>query len=166
MSVELSFTVNDESARVHVEPGARLVDVLRDALGLLGTKEGCGNGECGACTVLVNGRAVCSCLTPALEVEGAAVLTVEGLAGPGAALSDLQQAFVERGGVQCGFCTPGMVMSAHALLERNQTPTEADIRNALTGNLCRCTGYAQIIESVQLAASKRRPKASDGGDHG
>ncbi len=166
MSIELSFTINDEPARVHVDPRARLVDVVRDTLGLLGTKEGCGNGECGACTVIVNGRAVCACLTPALEVEGAVVLTVEGLAGPGAALSELQQAFVERGGVQCGFCTPGMVMSAHALLEQNPTPTEADVRNALTGNLCRCTGYAQIIESVQLAASRRRPKASDGGDHG
>ena len=166
MTVELSFTVNGEPAEVRVEPAARLVDVLRDTLGLLGTKEGCGNGECGACTVIVDGRAVCSCLTPALEVEGAEVLTVEGLAGPGAELSELQKSFVDHGGVQCGFCTPGMVMSAHALLEDNDAPSDGDIRNALTGNLCRCTGYAQIIESVQLAAAKRRPKATGGGDRG
>jgi carbon-monoxide dehydrogenase small subunit len=166
MSVELSFTVNGEPAEVRVEPDARLVDVLRDALGLLGTKEGCGNGECGACTVIVNGRAVCSCLTPALEVEGVDVLTVEGLAGAGAELSELQQAFVERGGIQCGFCTPGMVMSAHSLLQRNDSPSEGEIRNALTGNLCRCTGYAQIIESVQDAASRLRAKAGKGGSRG
>jgi len=155
MSVELAFTVNGDPVRVRVEPSARLIDVLRERLGLLGTKEGCGNGECGACTVNVDGRAVCSCLFPALEAEGLEVRTVEGLVGPGGALSELQQAFVERGGVQCGFCTPGMLMSAHALLERNAAPSEGDIRNALTGNLCRCTGYAQIVESVQLAASKR-----------
>jgi carbon-monoxide dehydrogenase small subunit len=166
MSVDLSFMVNGEPVRLRVAPGARLVDVLREGLGLLGTKEGCGNGECGACTVSVDGRAVCSCLTPALEVEGLAVLTVEGLVGPGGQLSALQEAFVEGGGVQCGFCTPGMVMSAHSLLERNAEPSEGEIRNALTGNLCRCTGYAQIIESVQLAASKRRAKPSEGGSHG
>jgi aerobic-type carbon monoxide dehydrogenase small subunit (CoxS/CutS family) len=163
MTVRLSFVVNGEPASVDVDPRARLVDVLRDALGLLATKEGCGNGECGACTVLVGGRPVCSCLTPALEAEGAEVLTVEGLTGPGGELSELQRAFVDKGGVQCGFCTPGMVMSAHALLERNPSPSEGEIRDALTGNLCRCTGYAQIIESVQLAASRRKAK---GGGHG
>lgn len=166
MSEELSFTVNGEPVRVRVEPNARLIDVLRNALGLLGTKEGCGNGECGACTVNVDRRAVCSCLLPALEVQGLEVLTVEGLVGPGGDLSGLQQAFVDCGGVQCGFCTPGMVMSAHALLESNATPSEGDVRNALTGNLCRCTGYTQIVESVQLAASKRRAQSSGGGRHG
>jgi carbon-monoxide dehydrogenase small subunit len=165
MTVRLSFQVNGEPASVEVDPRARLVDVLRDALGLLGTKEGCGNGECGACTVLVGGRPVCSCLMPALEVEGAEVLTIEGVAKPGGELSELQQAFVHEGGVQCGFCTPGMVMSAHALLEENPSPSEGEIRQALTGNLCRCTGYAQIIESVQLAASKRKAKPK-GGSHG
>ncbi|MBK7580651.1 MAG: (2Fe-2S)-binding protein [Myxococcales bacterium] len=163
MTVSLSFEVNGEAARLSVEPHARLIDVLREALGLMGTKEGCSNGECGACTVLVDGRPVCSCLLPALEVEGCKVLTIEGLAGPGGDLSDLQRAFVDKGGVQCGFCTPGMLMSAHALLERTPEPSEAQIRNALTGNLCRCTGYAQIIESVSHAASARRAKK--GADH-
>lgn len=158
MSVTLTFEVNGESARLSIEPHLRLIDVLRGPLGLIGTKEGCSNGECGACTVLVDGRPVCSCLMPALEVEGRRVTTVEGLVGPGGELSDLQRAFVDKGGVQCGFCTPGMVMSAHALLERNTSPTDDDVRDALTGNLCRCTGYAQIIDSVQLAASARRGK--------
>jgi len=162
--IELELTVNGEPARVRVEPGARLLDVLRGPLGLSGTKEGCGNGECGACTVLVAGRPVCSCLTPAAEVEGLEVLTVEGLVGPGGDLSIVQRAFVEGGGVQCGFCTPGMVMSVHALLERNPDPTAEDVREALTGNLCRCTGYAQIVESALLAAKKRR-EPRDGGDH-
>ena len=163
MSVTLSFEVNGEPARLSVEPHLRLIDVLRGPLGLIGTKEGCSNGECGACTVLVDGRPVCSCLMPALEVEGRKVTTVEGLVGPGGELSDLQRAFVDKGGVQCGFCTPGMVMSAHALLERNASPTDDDVCDALTGNLCRCTGYAQIIDSVQLAASARRAKK--GADH-
>lgn len=161
--IDLELTVNGEPARVRVEPGARLLDVLRGPLGLPGTKEGCGNGECGACTVVVAGRPVCACLTPAAEVEGLEVLTVEGLVGPGGDLSAVQRAFVAGGGVQCGFCTPGMVMSVHALLERNPDPTPEDVREALTGNLCRCTGYAQIVESALLAARERR-EARERGD--
>ena len=165
MSTKLSLVVNGEPISIDVSPDARLIDVLRERLGLLGTKEGCSNGECGACTVLLDGRAIVSCLTPALEADGRDVLTIEGLVGPGGALSDVQQAFVERGGVQCGFCTPGMIMSAHALLLRNASPSDGEVRDALTGNLCRCTGYAQIIESVQLAAGKHRARVK-GGDHG
>ncbi len=155
MNLELSFSCNGEPVRVSVKASARLIDVLRGPLGLVATKEGCGNGECGACTVLLDGRPVNSCLLPAAEVEGKSVLTVEGLGGPDGQLSPLQRAFVKGGGVQCGFCTPGMLMSAEALLQKNPTPSESEIRDALTGNLCRCTGYAQIIESIQLAAAER-----------
>lgn len=165
MKASLCFFANGEPVALEVAPDARLIDILRAELGLLGTKEGCGNGECGACTVLVDGRPIVSCLMPALEVEGRQVLTIEGLVGPGGVLSDVQQAFVEGGGVQCGFCTPGMILSAHALLERNPTPTDGEIRDALTGNLCRCTGYAQIVESVQLCAAKRRERKAAKG-HG
>jgi aerobic-type carbon monoxide dehydrogenase small subunit (CoxS/CutS family) len=160
--MKLSFLVNGEPAEVRLAPGARLIDVLRGPLGLLGTKEGCGNGECGACTVLLDGRAVVACLVPAAEAEGSAITTVEGLSGPDGKLSVLQRAFVEQGGVQCGFCTPGMLMSAHALLEQNSQPTAAEIREALLGNLCRCTGYAQIVEAVQAAAAEIREGGQGG----
>lgn len=151
----LSMTVNGEPVKVLVEPWTLLVEVLRGSLGLTGTKTGCGVGECGACTVIMNGRAVNSCLVPALEAEGAEVVTIEGLMGPEGQLSSVQQAFVDHGAIQCGFCTPGMVMSAQALLNENPDPTEMEIRTALAGNLCRCTGYIQIVRAVQAAARRR-----------
>lgn len=164
MKAALSFTVNGEPVSIEIDGCcARLLDVLRDRLGLVGTKEACGNGECGACTVLLDGRPICSCLMPAIEVGGRDVTTIEGLAGPGGEMSEVQRAFVDRGGIQCGFCSPGMILAAHALLDDNAAPTDAEIRDALRGNLCRCTGYAQIVESVKLAASRLRAK---GGGHG
>ncbi len=152
MKVRCELTVNGDPVVVYVSPSARLIDLLREPLGLLGTKEGCGNGECGACTVLVDGRSINSCLYPALEAAGRDVTTIEGLGGPKGKLSVVQRAFVEGGGVQCGFCTPGMIMSAAALLERERDPSEDRIREALTGNLCRCTGYTQIVSSIRAAA--------------
>ncbi|MCZ7608341.1 MAG: (2Fe-2S)-binding protein [Planctomycetota bacterium] len=154
MKVPLRFLLNGREVALEVQPHARLLDALRDYAGLTGTKEGCGEGECGACTVLVDGRAVNSCLYPALEAEGCAVLTVEGLVSAQGGLSELQQAFVEEGGAQCGFCTPGMVMSAAALLSENAAPSDDEIREALVGNLCRCTGYTQIVASIRAAAQK------------
>jgi len=156
MTIEICFELNGSARRVRVEPHQRLIDLLRDVLGETGTKEGCGEGECGACTVLVEGRAVNSCLFPALEVEGQHVLTVEGLAGEGLALSPVQAAYLEGGGTQCGFCTPGMVVATVALLGENPSPSKDEIRSALTGNLCRCTGYVQIVESIQRAAAVLR----------
>ena len=156
MTAEITFELNGRPVRARVEPHHRLLDLLRDVLGETGTKEGCGEGECGACTVLIEGRAVNSCLFPALEVEGVAVTTIEGLAGPDLELSPIQQAYLEEGGTQCGFCAPGMVMSTVALLAENPDPSEAEIREALGGNLCRCTGYVQIVESVRNAAARVR----------
>jgi carbon-monoxide dehydrogenase small subunit len=154
----LRFTLNGRRVRVTAPPMKRLLDLLRQELGLTGTKEGCGEGECGACTVLLDGRAVNSCLVPAAHADGARVTTVEGLARGGRP-SALQRAFVELGGAQCGICTPGMLVSAHALLARRPRPSEAEIREALAGNLCRCTGYTRIVESVQVAAREaRRPR--------
>ncbi len=161
MKRELRFEVNGEPAEVDVKPGARLIDVLRNELGLCGTKEGCGNGECGACTVLFDGRPVNSCLVPAMEAEGAKVVTIEGLVGPGGALGPVQRAFVEKGGIQCGFCSPGMVLATEALLRDRPDPSDDEIRSALVGNLCRCTGYVQIVESVRLAAKLKKELGRD-----
>jgi len=159
--VEIQFTLNGLPVKVDVAPHARLIDVVRDSLGYTGTKEGCSEGECGACTVIVDGRSINSCLYPALEVEGATVTTVEGLVKAGSELSPVQQAFVDEGGVQCGFCSSGMTMQAVALLSENASPSESEIREALVGNLCRCTGYVQIIRSVQRAAEKLREPAQE-----
>ena len=151
MNIEL--IVNGESHAVDVFPMARLLDVLREQLQLTGTKEGCGEGECGACTVVLDGRIVNSCLVPAAQANGAEITTIEGVA-QNDQLHAVQQAFIQHGGAQCGICTPGMVLAAVDLLKRNPQPTEADIRNGLAGNLCRCTGYMKIFESVVRACQK------------
>ena len=148
----LSLIVNGDEIETAVTPNSTLLDVLRNELGLTGVKEGCSEGVCGACTVLMNGRPVRSCLTLALEAEGAEILTIEGLPS-GGELHPLQQAFIDRGAIQCGFCTPGMVLSAKALLERNPTPTDEEIKTALAGNFCRCTGYKKILDAVRSAAA-------------
>ena len=146
--------VNGEEVSVRAEAGWNLLRVLREGLELTGAKEGCGAGECGACTVLVDGKAVNSCLFPAFEAEGREIVTIEGLAGKGNVLHPIQKAFAENGAVQCGFCTPGMVLSTKALLDVMPLPTDSQIRTALAGNLCRCTGYTQIIEAVKVAAQE------------
>lgn len=150
---QIEFKVNGESRKLDVFPMARLLDVLREQLQLTGTKEGCGEGECGACTVVLDGRIVNSCLVPAAQANGAEITTIEGVA-KNDQLHAVQQAFIQHGGAQCGICTPGMVLAAVDLLKRNPQPTEADIRNGLAGNLCRCTGYMKIFESVVRACQK------------
>jgi carbon-monoxide dehydrogenase small subunit len=161
------LTVNGVPAEVAAPGMRRLLDVLREDLGLTGTKEGCGEGECGACTVLVDDAVVVSCLVPLCQVDGCAVRTVEGLAAGGApdatsALGSLQQAFLETGGAQCGICTPGMLMAGEAFLAAGLEPTEEAIREAIAGNLCRCTGYTKIVEAIALAATRH----GDGGPSG
>jgi len=149
------LTVNGKARRVSAPADAFLLDVLRDRLALTGAKNGCGMGECGACTVLLDGAAVCSCLTLAIETQGHEITTIEGLAR-GQTLDPVQEAFADSGGVQCGFCTPGMVLAARALLNDTPQPTEAEVRHALSGNLCRCTGYSKIVEAVMNAAAASR----------
>lgn len=153
--VHVSTTVNGDEYDFLCEPGQTLVDVLRNELELTGTKEGCSTGDCGACSVRVDGRLVCSCLVLAIEVDGKSVDTIEGMA-EGDRLHPLQRKFLEMNGSQCGICTPGMLIAAKALLERNPDPTETEIRFWLAGNLCRCTGYDKIIRSVQAAAAEMR----------
>jgi aerobic carbon-monoxide dehydrogenase small subunit len=150
-------TVNNSPVELHAFPMARLLDVLREELKLTGTKEGCGEGECGACTVFIDGQIVNSCLVPVLQVEGARVETIENVAS-GERLNAVQEAFIECGGAQCGICTPGMVMAAVKLLEKVEQPLEADIRTALAGNLCRCTGYTKIFEAVVRACQTTSAK--------
>jgi carbon-monoxide dehydrogenase small subunit len=153
MNVRLQ--VNGAPHQVSVEPHDRLVDVLREELGFRDVKMSCGEGSCGACTVLVNGRPVNACMMLAVLADGMAITTVGGLARDGE-LDPLQAKFIEHGAVQCGYCTPGMILSAHALLESRPDPTEAEVRRALSGNICRCTGYQQIVEAVLSAAEDRR----------
>lgn len=148
---EIQITVNGVHERVSVKSNQTLMLLLRETLALTGTKNGCSAGECGACTVLLNGEAVNSCMVLAAECDGAEVITVEGLAG-----DPLQDAIIRHGGVQCGFCTPGVLISARALLNRNPNPNDEEIKEALVGNLCRCTGYVKIIESVEAAAAAQR----------
>ena len=156
--VEVNLTVNGTPQTLRVLPMARLLDVLREDLRLTGTKEGCGEGECGACSVLIDGELVNSCLVPVLQVEGAEIKTIEGVAS-GAELHAVQEAFIECGGAQCGICTPGMVLAAVSLLAHTPQPTEADIRNGLAGNLCRCTGYMKIFDAVVRACQREGVKA-------
>jgi len=153
--MNIRLTVNGTAVERDVDAETRLLDFLRVDLQLTGTKEGCGEGECGACTVLVDGLPVNSCLVLTAQADGAEILTIEGLAR-GDDLHPIQQAFVESGGVQCGFCTPGFIMAPHALLQENPDPTDEEIRAALEGNLCRCTGYEKIVEAVRLAAKRLR----------
>jgi carbon-monoxide dehydrogenase small subunit len=154
VTVAISFTLNGKPQELDVPPNMTLLDLLREEIGLTGTKRGCEVGECGACTVLLDGRAVNSCLVLAPQVAGREVVTVEGLA-PLGALRPLQEAFLDHGAVQCGFCTPGMLMSAKDLLDHTTKPSEKEIREAISGNLCRCTGYQQIVEAIEDAARRK-----------
>jgi carbon-monoxide dehydrogenase small subunit len=153
--VTYRFTVNGEPVEAEVPGMRRLLDTLREDLGLTGTKEGCGEGECGACSVLIDGQLADACLVPTCQLRGAAIVTVEGLADDGR-LNVLQQAFLETGGAQCGICTPGMLLAGEAFLASGADPTEEKIREAIAGNLCRCTGYTKIIDAIALAASRVR----------
>ncbi len=152
MKVDITLNVNGDSHTVAVEPWKTLNEVLREELYLTGTKLGCGSGDCGACTVMVDGKSVSSCLTLAVEAAGKEILTVEGLAESGEKLHPIQESFIEKGAIQCGYCTAGMEMSALFLLNNNANPKEADVRRGLSGNLCRCTGYNKIVEAISSAA--------------
>jgi carbon-monoxide dehydrogenase small subunit len=156
----IRLTVNDEEEELMAAPNRTLLEVLRNDLNLTGAKEGCGEGACGACTVLVDGQPVYSCLTLAVDVQGKAITTIEGLAD-GARLHPIQQAFVDHAAIQCGFCSPGMVLVAKALLDENPRPTQQEAREAISGNVCRCTGYAKIVEAVLTAAET----VQEGGSH-
>lgn len=151
----ITFTVNDIGYEVAVAPNKTLTQVLRDELNLLGTKEGCGVGDCGACTVIMDGKPVNSCLVLAVQADGSTIKTIEGVA-TGDSLHPVQETFVEMGAIQCGFCTPGMILSATSLLEKTPHPTEQEVRQALSGNLCRCTGYQKIVEAVQEASRRMK----------
>jgi carbon-monoxide dehydrogenase small subunit len=153
MKISINVTVNKEAHQLAIKPNQVLSDILREELGLTGTKKGCGQGKCGACTVLLDGRPVHSCLILAPQVDGKEITTIEGIAGEEP--HPLQTAFVENGAVQCGFCTPGMITTSKALLDTNPDPSEAEIKSAIAGNLCRCTGYIKIVEAVQSCATSK-----------
>jgi carbon-monoxide dehydrogenase small subunit len=154
MKHRIRFTINGEVREMEVKANQRLLDLIRNDLDLTGTKEGCAGGECGACTVLVDGKAINSCLMLAVEADGKEILTIEGLA-EGVVLDPIQESFVEHGALQCGFCIPGMIMSAKALLKKNPHPSEKEVREAISGNLCRCTGYEKIIEAILNVTQKQ-----------
>ena len=147
MTHKIQFTINGETVALEVEPRQKLVDVIREEIGLTGTKKGCGDGDCGACSILLDGKLVNSCLVLAVEADGKEITTIEGLAD-GDKLHPLQQSFIDHGAIQCGYCTPGMILSAKVLLDQDQNPSEESIRKAIGGNLCRCTGYTKIIEAI------------------
>lgn len=153
MKRHITLTVNGERHELFIEPNVTLLDAVRDELRLTGAKEGCGTGDCGACSMIVDGRLVTSCLMLAVEAEGADIITIEGLARDGE-LHPLQRAFIERGAVQCGYCIPGMILAGKALLDTNPRPSEEEIRRAIAGNLCRCTGYTKIVEAIAAAAGQ------------
>lgn len=153
--MKINFTLNSKSVSCEVEPDRRLIDFLREEMGLIGTKEGCGKGECGSCTVLMNGKPVCSCLVLCAQINESNIVTIEGLQN-GDELHPVQAAFIETGAVQCGFCTPGLVLSGVALLAKNPEPSEAEIRRAIAGNLCRCTGYTKVVDAIRLAGEQMR----------
>lgn len=160
----LKFTVNNEYLELSIKPSELLIDVLRDRLNLTGTKKGCAAGECGACTIIMNGVAINSCIVPAIRTQGAVIETIEGIGAPGS-YHPLQQCFIDHGAIQCGYCTPGMIMSAKALLDKNPRPTKKEIREALAGNLCRCTGYIKIEKAVEQAAEIISKFAEEGGSY-
>lgn len=158
--LKVSFVLNGKQIEIETEPNKRLLDLLRDDLNLTGTKEGCSIGECGACTVIMNGKAVNSCLVLAGEIDGSEIITIEGIAQNGN-LHPLQENFLKYGAVQCGFCTPGMILSTYALLKQNPFPDEETIKEAIAGNLCRCTGYKQIIEAVKITVETQAEKVEN-----
>jgi len=154
MKVQLQLKVNGMAYKMEVEPRRTLLELIREDLELTGTKEGCGLGECGTCTVLLDGIPIKSCITLAVQANGREVTTIEGVEGADGTLHPIQQAFIDHGAIQCGFCTPGMVLSAKALLDENPRPTEMEVKQAIAGNLCRCTGYQKIVEAILSAAGK------------
>jgi len=159
----IKFTVNGKKKEVETTTSTRLLDLIRDDLRLTGTKEGCGKGECGACTVIMNGELVASCLILAPQADGAVITTIEGI-GNGDHLDLIQEAFIETGAVQCGFCTPGMILAAKKLLEENAYPSEEEIKRGISGNLCRCTGYQKIFDAIKLAANRLSKKGGGRGE--
>ena len=161
MPREVTFTFNGENTTVTIEDHWTLLYLIREGLGFNGTKEGCGGGECGACTVIVDGAAVNSCLYLAAEIDGKDLVTIEGLAVDDGTLHPVQEAFVEKGGIQCGFCSPGMIMSAKALLDENPNASEAEIKHSIAGNICRCTGYVQIIDAIKSVSGAYQEEAEE-----
>jgi aerobic-type carbon monoxide dehydrogenase small subunit (CoxS/CutS family) len=160
--MKIVFTLNGRPVEVEAPADHTLLAVLRDQLGLTGTKQGCEVGECGACSVLLDGRLVNACMVLAPQAGGRQVVTIEGIRGPDGGPNDLQQAFIDQGAVQCGYCIPGMVLAGEALLARQPRPTRSDIREAIAGNLCRCTGYQQIVDAIQTTAAQRQEKLTHG----